>query len=152
MNLTIRLADKSTLRWAQEQVIAHHYLHKPVDVRCSILAYIAMLDGERVGCLMFGRPEATRCYPWYGSVVDVASGRAHRSRWEIINLARVWLHPDIQRDGQHFIPNAADAVPRKWNNSDSWRSHETLLSRGHCDLLAPSRTPCHVGHCRCPSR
>lgn len=107
MSLTLQLADKSGVQWAQEQVIAHHYLHKPVDSRCSILAYLVLFGDERVGCLIFGRPESTRCLGWYGSVQDVLDGTCRITRWQVLNLARVWLHPSVQRGGQHYIENAA---------------------------------------------
>jgi len=108
--LRIHLARDSELQWAQQQVIEHHYLHTPVDKRCKPLAYIVTFREQRAGCLIFGRPEATACYPWYGSVNDVRVGRARLSRWEIINLARVWLDSIIQRGGSSYIPNAATFV------------------------------------------
>ncbi len=104
---TLQLADKSGLAWCQTQVQHFHYLHKPVDVRCSPVAYIIAMDNERVGCLIFGRPESTRCNGWYGSLEDVANGKCRLSRWQVLNLARVWLSPDVQRNGPHYIPNAA---------------------------------------------
>lgn len=113
MPLTVELASPSDAAWAREQVITHHYLHKPVDVRCSVLTYVVLHAGERVGCLIFGRPESTRCYQGmftYGSTEDVHAGRARYSRWEILNLARVWLAPTIQRDGMCYVPNAATQV------------------------------------------
>lgn len=98
----LELADDRALDWAQAQVSAHHYLHTPVDSRCSVLGYVLMVGGERLGCLLFGRPEATRCYQdelTYGSQADVASGRARFDRWEIVNLARVWIDPSLQGTG-----------------------------------------------------
>lgn len=108
--LRIHLASDKELQWAQDKVIEHHYLHAPVDNRCRPIAYIVTLQQERVGCLIFGRPESTACYPWYGSVHDVQTGRAHLSRWELINLARVWLDPMVQRGGASYIANAATYV------------------------------------------
>lgn len=63
--LTLDLADHNGLRWAQRQVTRHHYLRTHVDPRCRPLAYLVRLDaynGPVVGCLIFGRPEASRCY------------------------------------------------------------------------------------------
>jgi hypothetical protein len=108
--LTVALADRDGLRWAQEQVTLHHYLHHPVDARCRPLAYLVQGDGETLGCLIFGRPQATRVNGWYGSVADVKAGRCPLTRWQVLNLARVWLHPSIQRGGEHFIANAATQV------------------------------------------
>lgn len=97
--LHLQLADDAGLDWAQEVVSRWHYLAAPVDSRCSPLAYIVFFRGERQGCLIFGRPEATRCYAGeltYGSQEDVSGGRAQFDRWELINLARVWLDPRSQ--------------------------------------------------------
>ena len=131
--ISIELADTAALAWAQQQITAHHYLHAPVDPRCRPLAYVVwhraryVGDFERaIGCLIFGRPEATRCYVGgltYGSQADVASGRAQFDRWEIINLARVWLHPDVQYGGWMCTPNF---LPGYTDRHGVWRS--TLAS------------------------
>lgn len=105
--LALILADATGLRWAQEQVTEHHYLHHPVDVRCRPLAYLVQYQDQPMGCLIFGRPEATRVTGWYGSVEEVATGSCPLTRWQILNLARVWLHPDLQTGGRCFIPHAA---------------------------------------------
>lgn len=113
--LVITLANDAGLRYAQEEVAAHHYLHAPVDPRSSPLAYVVTLAGMRVGCLIFGRPESTCLYDptsrlTYGSYEDVQTGRCLYDRWEIVNLARVWLDPIIQRGGFLYIPHAASTV------------------------------------------
>jgi len=105
--LSLALTDSAGLRWAQEQVTAHHYLHHPVDVRCRPLAYLVQWDDQPMGCLIFGRPEATRVTGWYGSVEDVTAGRCPLTRWQVLNLARVWLHQDLQAGGRCHVPNAA---------------------------------------------
>ncbi len=108
--LRLTLADQQGLRWAQQQVTAHHYLHHPVDVRARPLAYVIVLADEPVGCLIFGRPESTRCTGWYGSVEDVQASRCPLTRWQILNLARVWLDPRVQMGGDWYIPNAASRM------------------------------------------
>lgn len=110
-HLTVELADAAGLVLAQRLVAKHHYLHAPADPRCRPLAYLVRLHLPRAvftaGALIFGRPEATRCYPWFGSVEDVQARRARLSRWEVINLARVWLAPAVQEGGRYHIPCAA---------------------------------------------
>ena len=109
----ISAARGEMLDWAQAMVKEHHYLHAKVDQRCTPFAYVVELNGERVGCLIFGRPEATRCYAGkftYGSFDDVQAGRAKYDRWEVLNLARVWLDPRIQQGGEMYIPKAASTV------------------------------------------
>src|SRR5438046_10345302 len=96
--LSIQLADERNLQWAQTMVQRYHYLGRPVDVRGRPVAYLALLDEcEPVGCLIFARPEATRVGGWYGSVEDVEEGRCRLTRWQILNLARVWLDRALQR-------------------------------------------------------
>lgn len=136
--LSIALADANGLEWSQKQVEAYHYLHTPVDTRCSPVAYILELFGERVGCLIFGRPEATRVNGWYGSVQDVLRGKCRLTRWEILNLARVWLHPDIQQNGKWYRP---DILPGFYDRKGIWHSRaasyivELALNRVVYDFL-----------------
>ena len=58
----LALADNRQRAWCQEIVTEHHYLHAPVDSRCSPVAYV--IEHEQsdypIGCLLFGRPEATQ--------------------------------------------------------------------------------------------
>lgn len=95
------------MKWCRDQWVAHHYLHSPIDPRCRPIAYIVAVDGQWRGALGFGRPESTRCTGWYGSLDDVRRGWARMTRWELINLARVWLDPLIQPGGSEAIHNAA---------------------------------------------
>lgn len=123
--LAVVLADTEGLAWAQEQVRAHHYLHTPVDVRCRPVALLVTLFGERVGCLIFGRPEATRVNGWYGSVDDVRSSRCRLSRWEVLNLARVWLDPALQPDGRWYHPSGITGpavLPGFYDRKRIWHS------------------------------
>jgi hypothetical protein len=104
-----------------------HYLHRPVDPRTRPLAYLGYLGGERVGCLIFGRPESTRCYQGgltYGSLADVQAGKAQYSRWEVLSLARVWLSPEVQAGGASYRP---DLLPGFVDRRGAWRS--TLASQ-----------------------
>lgn len=106
--LSLFLADEHGLAWAQTMVQRFHYLGRPVDVRGCPVAYLALLDGcEPVGCLIFARPEATRVSGWYGSLQEVQAGTCRLTRWQVLNLARVWLDPAIQRGNTHYIENAA---------------------------------------------
>ncbi len=157
MSLTLDLADASSLAWAQQRIAAEHYLHTPVDPRCRPLAYIvhhhatwgaAAAAGPRaIGILIFGRPEATRCYAGaltYGSQDDVQAGRAQFDRWEVINLARVWLHPLFQREGRYHIPNLAT-----WAIGQALRRVvvDYLLTYPPCFLDEPWRLRVCLSYC-----
>lgn len=135
--ITLDLADAQGLRWAQDMVARYHYLHTPVDPRCSPVCYLAHYHyqwgmgaaaGPRcVGILIFGRPESTQCFQGgltYGSAADVASGRAEWERWEILNLARVWVAPCAQAGGS--LHNPESGLPGYTDRRGVWRS--TLAS------------------------
>ena len=108
--LRVDVANDAWRIWSQDQVRQHHYLHAPVDDRSKPLVYTIVIGGVRAGCLIFGRPEATRCYHGdlrFGSVADVASGKAQYTRWEVVNLARVWIDAKYQHSGIYYVRNAA---------------------------------------------
>lgn len=122
--------------WAQQQVVAHHYLHKQVDPRSRPFTYTVHLRGQPypIGCLIFGRPEASRCYDGnlrYGSQADVQAERADFDRWSVLNLARVWLDPATQPGGWMHRPNL---LPGFTDRRGVWRS--TLASEAIREALA----------------
>lgn len=119
--LEIKWMEKSQIQQAQSLVTKEHYLHKPIDTRCSIQGYDIQLNGQHAGVLLFGRPEATRCYPWYGSVAQKEASEVEVTRWQIINLARVFVKADFQPDGLSYRD-----TPGFIDRQGKWRS--TLLS------------------------
>lgn len=130
VDVTLWPAGPDDLARAQRTVTTHHYLHTPVDSRCSPFAYDIVLRLRdthlRAGVLIFGRPEATRCYDGsltYGSLADVQSGRARYDRWEVLNLARVWLVPAVQAGGEYYTPKL---LPGYIDRRGAW--HSTLAS------------------------
>lgn len=120
--IAVAPASTDLARWAALQVAAHHYLRKAPDRRSRPFCHVVTLDGEPVGCLFWGRPEATRCYAGrltYGSAEDVREGRAAFDRWEVLNLSRVWLSPDVQQGGRLYGP---DRLPGYTDRAGVWRS------------------------------
>lgn len=97
--------DARGLAWAQATVREQHYRRCPVPGRACPEGWAVRL-GEvgRVGCLIVGRPQATVCRPWYGSVEEARAGVVECTRWEVLNLARVWLSPDVQPGGRWHGP------------------------------------------------
>jgi hypothetical protein len=117
--VSLALADDRQTDWCQRLVTAQHYLRAPVDPRCSVLAYLVLLAGRRVGCLIFGRPEATGVGDWYGSPEDKIAGRCRLSRWEVLNLARLYIRPELQ-DGGPWCRSGI--VPGFIDRHGCWRS------------------------------
>jgi hypothetical protein len=151
--IALETLSRDGLATAQAVLADHHYLHRPVDPRCSVEGYeIRLTNYGFAGYLLFGRPEATRCGDWYGSVEDVQAGRCEVTRWQVLNLARVWLAPEFQPGGAHweywgkhrsyYIPGFVDrkGVFRSTLASDVLR---LAISRVGCDYLM-RRPPCFL--------
>lgn len=118
----------AALEWAQSQVSRYHYLQKRVDVRSRPFAYTIECSTSvmPIGCLIFGRPEASRCYDGnltYGSQADVGRERAAFDRWSVLNLARVWIRPSYQPGSWGYSP---EYLPGYTDRRGVWRS--TLAS------------------------
>jgi hypothetical protein len=150
-NLYLEVADRQALRWAQARIAACHYLRAPVDPRCRPFAYLLRAEfcDDPIGCLIFGRPEATRCYDGaltYGSPKDVADGRAQFDRWEVLNLARVWLSPSVQAGGRwctsEFVPGFTDRHGAWRPTLASWAIGEALGRVGYDYLRAHPPVDC----------
>jgi len=108
--------------------------------------YKVTLGEISVGVLLLGRPQATACYPWYGSVADVVTGRAACTRWQILNLARVYFDPSVQPGG---ALHAAGVVPGFRDRRGIFRSTlgssviAALADRVVLDYLV-ARPPCFL--------
>jgi hypothetical protein len=120
VSVSLELLDKTGIACAQEAVIKGHYLHAPVDPRCSVEGYRVVLENRlTAGFLLFGRTEATRCGEWYGDWEDVLARRCEVARgcevtrWQVLNLARVYLYPDFQYGGKHYSIDLPGYLDRK---------------------------------------
>lgn len=155
--ITLHLADRNQIAAMQRTVIESHYLHRPVDSRCSVEAYSVILHDIAVGLLMFGRPEATRVNGWYGGVDDVHAGRCEVTRWQVLNLARVWFDPVVQPGGSlhHATPGYRDrrGVWRSTLASDAIRlasqriGVDYLVRRPPCFLDEPYQIEYLMSYC-----
>ena len=89
-----------------------HYLHTVPDPRATPETFAVWLPSGLAGALIFTRPEATRCADWYGSVKDATDGRCDSTRWQVLNLARVWIAPRYQIGGElydrRYVPGYTD--------------------------------------------
>lgn len=102
-DLDLRIAGPIEWGMCAGMIERFHYLHTFPDPRCMPLVYSVLLRGDWIGALVYGRSESNRCYRGeltYGSLADVAAGRARWDRWEVLSLARVWLLPSVQSGGE----------------------------------------------------
>lgn len=122
MPVRIEVAHGTGHLFAREMIARNHYLRTFPDPRGMPLTYSVFLGAEWVGALVFCRPESNRCYQGaltYGSIADRAAGRAEYDRWEVLNLARVWLSPSVQDGGSLCRP---DLLPGFTDRKGQWRS------------------------------
>lgn len=129
-DIFLRRVRRGTPEWrgVEEAMRMEHYLHTMPDPRTALEVYtVALRCGpvfmENIGALIFGRPEATVCRPWYGSLTDALAGTVEVTRWQVLNLARVWLHPDFQWGGRWY---GEGILPGFVDRAGVWRS--TLAS------------------------
>lgn len=77
-----------------------HYLHcMPHNMTCYEI-YEIKVDILQAGWLVFGWPQSTRCKDWYGSLDQVEHGECQVTKYQVLNLARVWIHPLFQAGGE----------------------------------------------------
>lgn len=162
--IDLKLLDLISIHSAQKVVKEHHYLHARVDPRCTpegySVRYGSIFPMTSCGYLIFGRPEATRCGEWYGDVEDVEAGRCEVTRWQVLNLARVWLHPCVQRGGAECSPH--HGVPGFVDRRGEWRptlaseaiklaaqtiGYHYLLQRPPCFLEEPYQIRYLLSYC-----
>lgn len=110
--LIIRLGDRGDLEWAQQTVVQQHYLRSRVHRKARPFAYVVEHAGQRVGLVMIALPHATRCRGWWGYP-------GLPTQWQVVDLCRIWLSPDIQRGGQMCH---AGIVPGFHDRRGNWQS------------------------------
>jgi hypothetical protein len=122
--LLLQLADRRAFgAVVQPMIEKKHYLGRKIHQLARPLAYLVLreYDAEPVGTVVFSRPQCARVYGSardeiaelgrWGNLNDVRSGRAPRTQWEIINLARFYLEPCLQlRSSRDYVPNAASIL------------------------------------------
>lgn len=149
MTLSIDIAPKPMKQWANEQIVKYHYLHQVVHDLCRPLHYIVWLRDEPVGTLIVASLESTACYDrasrlTYGSTADVHNGKAKYTRHQLVNLARVWLDPRIQKGGSDYIHHAASTMVRALHA----RVHyDWLMNRPPIDTAEPYELQQLVSYC-----
>ncbi len=124
MTLTIELANAWGLETAQNLVQSQHYLRSRVDPRARPMAYLLHLGDHLVGTIMLGIPHATKCSGWWGYP-------GLPTQWQVVDLCRIWLHPDVQAGGHWCEPGR---VPGYTDRRGQWRP--TVASWAIAQVLA----------------
>lgn len=85
LNIVHVLKNSAESKQCAEDICAHHYLKTMPDPRTSLEIFKIQMGHMRLGWLIYGRPESTKCGDWYGGVDDVKSGKCEVTRWQVLN-------------------------------------------------------------------
>lgn len=108
MTLALHLATGDRLAEVRQHCEAFHYLHRWPDPRSLPFAYVLEYagsihasDGRLNGLVVFKKPQHHRQRGLFGYTGRMADGRPIPTSWQVLDLARVWIHPSLQtkRDG-----------------------------------------------------
>ena len=106
-------------RLLREHVEKYHYLHKWPDGRSLPFAYRIEVDGRRYasdgrlcGLLVLKKLQHHRQRGVFG-YDDLPTA------WQVLDLARVWIHPELQRkqENGHAMAVFSRAVSRLWQTT-----------------------------------
>jgi hypothetical protein len=91
-----------------------HYLHcMPHNMTCYEI-YEIVVGIHQAGWLVFGWPQSTRCKDWYGSLYQVEHSECQVTKYQVLNLARVWINPRYQAGGEFckagIVPGFTDRL------------------------------------------
>lgn len=134
--LDIRLGSNSDLKWGQDMVTEHHYLHSPMHRKSRPMIYVVWCEGQRLGLCMAGLPHATKNRGWWGYA-------GYPTQWQVVDLARIWLSPRLQRGGDlcrpDIVPGFVDRKGQWWPAVATWLIQGVLkrVQRDRVSLWPP---------------
>ena len=95
------LVEKPT-DWLNEMATRHHYMHRPIHFRACPFGWavafdeqIFQLDGRPTGFIVFASIHFTKLRGEFGYP-------GLPTKWQVLSLSRLWLHPDFQVGGRYF--------------------------------------------------
>jgi hypothetical protein len=114
MKLTLNLVKPDDYRdrdWVIEMVEEKHYLRTWPHPKARPMSYIVKYEGLRLGLAVVTCPHATKCRGWWG-YEDLPT------KWQVVDVSRIWLHPNIQKGGVFCKP---EIVPGFMDRKNTWR-------------------------------
>lgn len=149
MNITVTRARGELLDMVKEHCRLDHYLHKWPNAKSLPFAYVLKIDGSPYGppydhylngLVVFKKPQHHQHRGLFGYP-------GLPTAWQVLDLARVWVHPSLQRkENGHslcifsqMVSKAMRRVQRDWVNEihpprypDQPYHIEVIIS--YCDL------------------
>ena len=132
------------LKWAQQLVTEHHYLHRPIHPLSIPFAYSISLDDVVVGTIIMAIPHFTKKKGLFG-YEDLPT------KWQVLQIARLWIDPkyQIKQSNGHASNIASCAIAKvlKRVNHD-WLEHHPpkYLDQPYKIKLIISYADTSVGH------
>ena len=90
--------------WLNEMAVQHHYMRQAIHQRACPFGWgvafdgqVCQLDGRPAGFIAFASIHYTRLRGEFGYP-------GLPTKWQVLSLARLWLHPDFQAGGRYFSP------------------------------------------------
>lgn len=118
MKIGVYRRDDAMLK---QHVEKYHYMHRWPDPRSLPFGYALTVDGESLmpdgrlcGLVVMKKPQHHRQHDLFGSWPLPTS-------WQVLDLARVWIHPDLQQTGLNVFSQTVSRVLRhvQWD----WLEH-----------------------------
>ncbi|AFZ38286.1 hypothetical protein Sta7437_4854 (plasmid) [Stanieria cyanosphaera PCC 7437] len=111
--------ERCGLKWAQQLVTKHHYLHRPIHPRSLPFAYSISLDDEIVGTIIMATPHFTKKKGLFGY-------DGLPTKWQVLQIARLWIDPKYQhpQSNGHASNIASCAIAKVLKRvNDDWLEH-----------------------------
>jgi hypothetical protein len=105
--------------WLNVVATEYHYMHRPVHQRAMPFGWAVGLsgqlhrpDGRPNGFIVYSSIHFTKLRGEFGYP-------GLPTKWQVLSLARLWLHPDFQKGGALFSP---DVVPGFFDRKGAFQS------------------------------
>lgn len=111
--------ERCDLKWAQQLVTKHHYLHRPIHPRSLPFAYSISLDDEIVGTIIMATPHFTKKKSLFGY-------DGLPTKWQVLQIARLWIEPkyQVKQSNGHASNLASCAIAKVLKRvNDDWLEH-----------------------------
>src|SRR6185369_11858882 len=115
--------EEKSYKWLDEMCVQHHYMHRAIHQRSTHFGWalswngdVLRPDGRPNGFLVYSSIHFTKMRGEFG-YEDLPT------KWQVLHMARLWIHPDFQAGGVLFSP---DILPGFFDRKGAFRS--TLAS------------------------
>lgn len=128
-------------KWLNEMAAKYRYMHKAPSARSCTFGWAVTWDGKPIndqgdpyGFVIYALIHYTKLQGEFGYP-------GLPTNWQVLNLARLWLHDDLPRNSETWvIGNTLKLVQRRWlevHPPPASRNCRTTLSRSSLTQTSP---------------